>query len=83
MNLDKKPFSSKKFISYLFSIVVLASILTIALFTQSFGWAMVTFMTIGIITIGALSIGYVLSQAALDKFLSSVTDIMTKKKDEE
>jgi hypothetical protein len=70
--IDKTPLKSKKFIAFFFSILVLAGILVAALVTQKFTWAMVLFMSIGMLAISAMSIGYVLSQAALDKFIQGV-----------
>jgi len=81
MNLDKKPLQSKKFIAFFFSLLVLAGILTIALVTQTFGWAMVTFMSIGVFGLCALAIGYILPQAKYDKFISSVVDLVRKDKE--
>lgn len=76
---DKKPLSSKKFIAFFVSLAILATILIIALFTQTFGWPMVTFMSIGIATVGFLCIGYVLSVAALDKYSNSIKGIINVK----
>jgi hypothetical protein len=75
IDLDKLPTKSKKFIAFFFALLVIAGILVIALLTQTFGWAMVTFMSIGIMAIGALAIGYVLSQASLDKFIRGVVGL--------
>jgi hypothetical protein len=35
-------------------------------------------MTVGMIAIGSLSVGYVLSQAALDKFINGVVGFSSK-----
>jgi MFS-type transporter involved in bile tolerance (Atg22 family) len=69
---DKKPSKSKKFIAFFFSMLLIASILVIALMTQSFVWSMSLFMAIGIMAIAFIAIGYVLSQSALDKFIHGV-----------
>lgn len=76
--LDKTPLKSKKFIIMVFIVVVIASILTIALFTQTFTWPMTLFMAIGMLGLCSLGIGYVLSQAALDKFISGAIGIANK-----
>ena len=70
--LEKTPLKSKKFIAFFFSMLVIAGILVTALLTQSIGWAIATFMCIGIMAIAFISIGYVLSQNALDKFVRGV-----------
>ena len=69
MSFEKSPFKSKKFIAFFFALLVLAGILVTALLTQTFGWAMVAFMCVGIFAVGFLAIGYILPQAALDKFV--------------
>jgi hypothetical protein len=73
--MDKTPLGSKKFIAFFFSLVVLAGILIIALYTQTFGWPMVVFMSIGILGVCTLAIGYILPQAALDKFMQTVSKL--------
>ena len=78
MNVEKLPLKSKKFIAFFFSLLLLAAILIIALFTQPFNWPMIAFMSIGIFGICALAIGYILPQAALDKFVRGVTSIANR-----
>lgn len=75
MSLEKTPISSKKFIAFFFSLLVLAGILVAALLTQSFGWAMVVFMSVGILGVCTLAIGYILPQTALDKFMRGVSSV--------
>jgi len=70
--MEKDPLSSKKFIAFFFSMVVIAGIMVTALMTQEFGWEMVVFMSIGIFTEGFLSIGYILKQGSLDKFIRGI-----------
>jgi len=82
MDTEKNPSQSKKFIAFFASIVVLASILTIALFTQAFSWQIATFMCIGILAIGGLAIGYVLSQSSLDKWMRGLKGIINVKSDD-
>jgi hypothetical protein len=79
---EKTPLKSKKFIAFFFSLLVIASVLVAALFTQVFSWAMAMFMCIGILGICAISVGYVLSQAALDKFMRSVVQLEGKMRGE-
>ena len=81
MAFEKNPRLSKKFIAFFFSLLVMAGVLVAALLTQSFGWAMVVFMSIGIFGICFLAIGYILPQAALDKFVRGAL-ILKGKKDE-
>jgi hypothetical protein len=66
-------FNSKKFVAFFVSLAVLATILIIALFTQVFVWPMALFMSIGILGIVCLVLGYILSQRKLD----SVKEIMS------
>lgn len=70
--MEKDPFSSKKFVAFFFSMIVIAGIMATALMTQKFGWEMVVFMSIGIFTEGFLSIGYILKQGSLDKFVRGI-----------
>lgn len=73
--MEKQPFSSKKFIAFFFSMIVIAGVMVTALLTQQFGWEMVTFMSIGIFTEGFLSVGYILKQGSLDKFMRGMEGI--------
>jgi ABC-type multidrug transport system fused ATPase/permease subunit len=75
--LNKKPLSSKKFIAFFFSMLLIAGILVVALLTQTFTWAMASFMSIGVFSVAVLAIGYILRQSALDKFLAGVNSIST------
>ena len=75
MAFEKTPLSSKKFIAFFFSLLVIAGILITALLTQTFGWAMVTFMSVGILGVCALAIGYILKQGALDAFMRGVASL--------
>jgi hypothetical protein len=70
--LEKTPLKSKKFIAFFFTSLVIAGILVTALCTQQFVWAMALFMGIGMVVLGFLGIGYVLSQSALDKFVRGI-----------
>ena len=78
MTFERTPLSSKKFIAFFFSLLVVAGILITALLTQTFGWAMVVFMSVGIFAVGFLAIGYILPQAALDKFVRGATALQGK-----
>lgn len=73
--MEKTPLQSKKFIAFFFSLLVIAGILVTALFTQVFGFAMVLFMSVGIFGVCCLSIGYILPQAALDKFVRGISSL--------
>jgi len=81
--MDKKPLKSKKFIAFFFSMLLVAGILITALITQSFGWAMSAFMVAGMFTIGFLSVGYIFSQKALDKFIAGMDVLGGEKSKEE
>ncbi len=60
----------------------MAGILITALLSQTFGWAMVTFMSVGILGICSLSIGYILKQGALDAFMRGVSSLKGKTNDD-
>ena len=79
--MDKKPFSSKKFIAFFFSVIVMAGVMITALLTQTFGWPLVTFMSIMALGMTAVIIGYVISQSALDKFIHGAAQIIGRPKD--
>jgi len=70
--LEKTPLKSKKFIAFFFSMLLIAGILVTALVTQTIVWPIATFMSIGIMAIAFIAIGYVLSQSALDKFVRGI-----------
>lgn len=80
--MEKKPLSSKKFISFLFSALLIAGILIMALITQQFSLAMSLFMCIGIFGLVFIAVGYILSQAALDKLVRGVEVMKGFTKDE-
>jgi cyanate permease len=71
-------FNSKKFVAYFLSLLVVAGLLGIALFTQTFGWPMAAFMSIGIIGIIALVLGYILTQRKLDTVKTFITSYLSK-----
>ena len=73
--LEKTPLKSKKFIAFFFSLLLLAGILLFALNTQTIGWPLAAFMCIGIFSIAFISVGYILSQGALDKFVRGVGQV--------
>jgi hypothetical protein len=81
--INKKPWHSKKFIAFLFSMIIITGILIVTLLTQSFTWALAAFGSIGIIGICTLAIGYILGVASLEKFLDTVKNIVPKQKEEE
>jgi hypothetical protein len=76
--MEKKPLESKKFIAFVFSMLLLTGTLVLSIVLKQTSWAMSLFMVSGIITIGALAIGYVISQAALDKFMVNIVKLKTK-----
>lgn len=71
-----KNFNSKKFIAFLVSLFVLAGLLSVALFTQTFVWAMALFMCIGVLGIVCLVLGYILSQRKLDTVKELMSDLL-------
>lgn len=79
----KTPFQSKKFIAFIFSMVIITGVLVTTLFTQISGWALAGFMSIGIMGLCSLAIGYVLSVAALEKFVGAAKNLAPKPSTEE
>lgn len=73
-----RNFNSKKFIAFLISLFVLAGLLGVALFTQTFVWAMALFMSIGVLGIVCLVLGYILSQKKLDTVKTLMSDLVKK-----
>jgi hypothetical protein len=80
--LDKTPLKSKKFIAYLIAdfgwkiiIIYMLMHLKSKLETQE-----LTFLLTVVITSGIIQIGYILGQAALDKYISAAVDIFDKDK---
>lgn len=71
----KAPLDSKKFLALVFCMAIITGILITALASQPITWPLALFMTVGMLSLGCLAIGYVLSQSALDRFLSTVGDI--------
>jgi len=73
--IDKTPLKSKKFIAFFFSVLVIAGVIVATLLTQPFNWAMAAFMAVLALGLTAISIGYVISQSALDKFVQGASQI--------
>jgi hypothetical protein len=73
--MNKKPLQSKKFIALFFCILAITGVLVTALLSQAITWPMAFFMSVGMLAIGALSVGYILGQTSLDKFLGSVSSL--------
>lgn len=70
MSLNKLPLKSKKFIALFFIVIVLAGLLAFTLCTQIIGWPLAAFACLIVVTIGILGVGYILGQAALDKYIT-------------
>ena len=82
--LDKTPLKSKKFIAYLIAdfgwkIVILYMLTHLQSKLQP---EELTFLLTVVITSGIIQIGYILGQAALDKYVK-VSEALTDKKQEE
>ena len=89
MVLDKTPMKSKKFIAYMTSELGWKAILFYLLYHlqgKLDHYSLVMLMTV-VITSGFIQIGYILGQAALDKYVNAAVEILDKdetvdKKDE-
>lgn len=79
MKIDKKPTQSKKFLAYLLSEITTKALM--AWLITHIGTLDVyeTSLLLGmIISSSCLTIGYVLGQAALDKYVNAAVDILDK-----
>tara|TARA_B100000963_G_scaffold262824_1_gene230931 strand:+ start:475 stop:753 length:279 start_codon:yes stop_codon:yes gene_type:complete len=83
--LDKTPLKSKKFIAYLIAdfgwkIVILYMLTHLQSKLQP---EELTFLLTVVITSGIIQIGYILGQAALDKYINAAVEIFDRDKIEE
>lgn len=78
--LDKTPMKSKKFIAYIIAdLGWKAIILYMLMHLQSkLDPEELTFLLTVVITSGIIQIGYILGQAALDKYINAAVDIFDK-----
>ena len=82
--LDKTPLKSKKFIAYLIAdlgwkVIILYMLMHLKSKLQP---SELSFLLTVVITSGVIQIGYILGQAALDKYINAAVDILDKEKDE-
>ena len=80
MVLDKTPMKSKKFIAYMTSELGWKAILFYLLYHlqgKLDHYSLVILMTV-VITSGFIQIGYILGQAALDKYVNAAVEILDK-----
>ena len=85
MSLDKTPMKSKKFIAYMTSEFGWKAILFYLLYHlqgKLDHYSLVMLMTV-VITSGFIQIGYILGQAALDKYVTTAVEILDNDKKEE
>lgn len=80
MLLDKTPMKSKKFIAYLtadigWKIVILYMLTHLK---SKLDAGELTFLMTVVITSGVIQIGYILGQAALDKYITAAVEILDK-----
>lgn len=78
--LDKTPLKSKKFLAYLLAdfgwkIIILYMLTHLESKLKA---EELTFLLTIVITSGIIQIGYILGQAALDKYISAAVDIFDK-----
>lgn len=78
--LDKTPLKSKKFIAYLIAdlgwkVIILYMLMHLQSKLQP---SELTFLLTVVITSGVIQIGYILGQAALDKYINAAVDILDK-----
>ena len=85
MVLDKTPMKSKKFIAYMTSEFGWKAILFYLLYHlqgKLDHYSLVMLMTV-VITSGFIQIGYILGQAALDKYVNAAVEILDKDESKE
>lgn len=83
--LDKTPMKSKKFIAYMTSEFGWKAVLFYLLYHlqgKLDHYSLVMLMTV-VITSGFIQIGYILGQAALDKYVNAAIEILDDDKKEE
>ncbi len=83
--LDKTPLKSKKFIAYLvadlgWKIIILYMLMHLKSKLEP---SELTFLMTIVITSGVIQIGYILGQAALDKYLNAAVNILDKEEEDE
>ncbi len=81
--LDKTPLKSKKFIAYLIAdlgwkVIILYMLMHLQSKLQP---SELTFLLTVVITSGVIQIGYILGQAALDKYINAAVEILDKEED--
>lgn len=80
MFIDKTPLKSKKFIAYMTSELGWKAILFYLLYHlqgKLDHYSLIILMTV-VITSGFIQIGYILGQAALDKYVNAAVEILDK-----
>lgn len=75
MSSQKKPLESKKFILTIFSILILAGIIIVSLFTQQIGWPLALVLSLLALGIIIIPIGTILGMTAIDKVATMVESI--------
>lgn len=77
---DKTPLKSKKFIAYLIADVGWKVVILYMLthLKSKLEAGELTFLMTVVITSGVIQIGYILGQAALDKYINAAVDILDK-----
>jgi hypothetical protein len=81
--LDKAPMKSKKFIAYLIADIGWKVIILYMLthLKSKIETSELTFLLTVVITSGVIQIGYILGQAALDKYINAAVEIFDKDDD--
>ena len=81
--LDKTPLKSKKFLAYLLADLGWKCIIlyTLMHLKSKLEAQELTFLLTVVITSGIIQIGYILGQAALDKYISAAVEIFDKDKE--
>ena len=82
--IDKHPTKSKKFLAYIISdlgwkIIILYTLMHLQ---SKLDPEELTFLLTVVITSGIIQIGYILGQAALDKYISAAVEIFDKDNNE-
>lgn len=80
---DKTPLKSKKFLAYLIAdlgwkVIILYMLMHLQ---SKLDPEELTFLLTVVITSGVIQIGYILGQAALDKYINAAVDIFDKDED--
>ena len=66
---------SKKFVAFLYSATLIGALIAYGIYKPPADLYSIIFLVAGMLSVGSLAIGYIVSQKALDKFLGGLAGI--------